>query len=394
MQLTLFIFGFLLFWGLVLVHEWGHYIVAKRNSVKVEEFALGFPPRIISRKLKSGLIVSLNWLPLGGFVKLKGEHDSDTHSGSFGAASLGAKSRIMLAGVGMNLLVGLILLTILALVGMPKLIDKDLTGQDQFTVASDTKTEHIVFAGDIIAGSPAAKIGLTSRDTILTVSSGNDKRQITDRDSLHKATSDFASKNVDITFKHQGQTLTKSVHLLSQAEVAASQNTNQPKGYLGISPADLQIRRSTWSAPLTALGFTKQLTILTFRGLGHALGGLGSAVAGWASGNHQARENGQKNASSQVGGPVAVFSLLWNYGALGINFVLLIIAVISLTLAIMNALPIPALDGGRLFMILVSRGIFRRPLNKLIEERVAMAGFMLVMGLIVLITVVDVRRFF
>src|SRR3990167_10787076 len=133
MQIVLAVLGFTLFIGLVLVHEWGHFIIARRNGVEVEEFGLGLPPRAWRKKLKSGMRLSLNWLPLGGFVKLKGEHDSDDRPGSFGAASMPAKIKIMLAGVFMNFIAGILLLTILAFIGMPKLID------NQFSVASDTK---------------------------------------------------------------------------------------------------------------------------------------------------------------------------------------------------------------------------------------------------------------
>src|SRR3989344_7663603 len=138
MQIAFFMLGFLLFVGLVLVHEWGHYLAAKRNGVKVEEFGLGFPPRAWGKKRSDGMILSLNWLPLGGFVKLRGEHDADKQKGSFGAARLGAKTKILLAGVTMNFLVGILMLTILALVGMPKLLTEQNVGQEQFTVASDT----------------------------------------------------------------------------------------------------------------------------------------------------------------------------------------------------------------------------------------------------------------
>src|SRR5579862_324584 len=139
MQILVFAIGILLFIGLILVHEWGHFIVAKRNGVKSEEFGLGFPPRIWGKKLKSGMVLSLNALPLGGFVKLKGENDSDERKGSLGAASLGTKAKVMLAGVTMNLLAGLLILTVLAWIGMPKLFSTDNVGEDQFTVARDTK---------------------------------------------------------------------------------------------------------------------------------------------------------------------------------------------------------------------------------------------------------------
>jgi regulator of sigma E protease len=128
--------------------------------------------------------------------------------------------------------------------------------------------------------------------------------------------------------------------------------------------------------------------------LGHAFAGLGSTIAGGVTHNHQARENGQDQASSQVGGPVAIGVALWDYGNLGFNFMLFLIALISLTLALMNILPIPALDGGRLAMMLVSRGVFKKPLTRAAEEKIVGFSFALLLGLIVLITFVDVKRFF
>jgi regulator of sigma E protease len=394
MQTLFFVFGILFFIGLVLVHEWGHYIVARRNSVKVEEYGLGFPPRAYGKKLKSGMILSINWLPLGGFVKLKGEYDADTRPGTFGAASLWAKTKILLAGVTMNLLVGLILLTLLAVIGLPVLINQQSVGQDQFTVKGDTEViKSEVFAGYVEPGSPAAKIGLTNRDLIKTIEGAGKEFTVTKIDQLHNATKSLAGQTVAVAYEQQGQLITKQVQLRSTAEVEASRHTDNPKGYLGVSPLPLEVRRSTWSAPIVALGFTKQLVELTFQGLGHALGGLGSYIAGLLTGNQTAREKGQTQAESQVGGPVAIVAILWGYGALGLNFIILIVAVISLTLALMNALPIPALDGGRLAMILVSRGLFKKPLSQLLEERLVATGMALLLTLIALITIVDVRRF-
>ncbi len=395
MQIFLSLLAILLFIGLVLVHEWGHFIVARRNGVDVREFGLGFPPRAVGRKLKSGMILSLNWLPLGGFVKLKGEHDYDTRPKSFGAASVGVKTKILLAGVTMNLFVGLFILTILAMVGMPKLITSDLYGHDQFTVKSDTKlVKQEVRAGIIEPNSPASRAGLNGRDVIVRISDANDTRLIKTYPQLHSATQDFAGKTVAITYRHNGNSFTKTVTLRSKSEVQASLKTDNPKGYLGVeNPTSIQIVRSTWSAPVVAVGFTGQLIALTAQGLWHALSGLGSAISGAVTGNHVARENGQTQASSQVGGPVAIAMVLWNSGSLGAIFVLWLIAVISLTLAFMNILPIPALDGGRLAMILISRGIFKRPLSHVAEERIINAGMLVLLSLIVLITVVDVKRF-
>ncbi len=394
MQIFLFILGLLLFTGLVIIHEWGHFFMARRNGVKVEEFGLGLPPRARGRRLKSGMMVSLNWLPIGGFVKLKGENDSDARPGSFGAARLSTKTKIILAGVVMNLIAGVLLLTVLAWVGMPRLITKETVGQDQFTVTSDTRVIHQdLIASYIQPDSPAEKVGLAPRDIIQEVKSGDDVRQIKSAPQLKAATQDFAGQTVQLTYKRINQTMTRDVTLRSTAEVEASLNTDNPKGNLGVSPTELQIRRSTWSAPVVALGFTEQLFELTLKGLGNAFSGLGSLIAGAATGNDQARANGSARATEQIGGPVAIGAILWGSGTLGILFVLMIIAIISLTLALINALPIPALDGGRLTLILFSRLLLRRPLSKTVEERIVGASMALILGLLVLITIVDVRRF-
>jgi len=289
------------------------------------------------------MALSLNWLPLGGFVKLKGEHDSDDRPGSFGAASLWAKSKIMLAGVTMNLLAGLLLLTILAFIGIPKLID------NQFSVASDTKIVHRqVLVGYIERDSPADSAGLSGPDVIKAISAAGQTINVSSAEDLRQATQAFAGQTVTLTLKHNGKQRQKTVKLRTSAEVQASKNSDHPKGYLGIAPNQLDIYRATWSAPIVALGFSRQLVVLTVQGLGHALGGLGSAIAGTLTGNKEARVNGQSEATAQVGGPVAIGALLWNGGSLGFNFMLMIIAVVSLTLALMNVLPLPALDGGRL----------------------------------------------
>jgi regulator of sigma E protease len=140
-------------------------------------------------------------------------------------------------------------------------------------------------------------------------------------------------------------------------------------------------------------GLIGQFTKLTFQGLGKAVAGVGKIIAGAVTGNSQARENGQQQASSQVSGPVGIFVILKDGSVLGFNFILLVIAIISLTLAIMNILPIPALDGGRLWLTLITRAI-KRPLSPQREEIINASGFLFLMALMLVITIVDVRRFF
>jgi regulator of sigma E protease len=380
MGIFFFILGLILFICLVLIHEWGHFKAARKNGVEVEEFGLGFPPRAKVIKKSKGTIYSLNWLPLGGFVKLKGEHDIDTEPGTFGAATTKAKIKIMMAGVFMNLLTALALFTIVALIGMPKLFD------GQFTVTSDTniiktpENENVVKIDQIVSGSPAERAGLQSEDELIVIAD----KTIDSVDEVSDTTEANAGNTVEVTVKRGDEIISQQITL------------NETSPYLGIGPysaeTGLEIRRSTWSAPIVAVGVTWDFTTATLKGLGQALAGLGSTIAGLLTGNNEARKAGQDAASSQVAGPVGIFAVLYEISKQGIGLVLFIIGLISLTLAIMNALPIPALDGGRLFVTLLYR-FMKKPLKPEIEERIHGTGFAVLMGLFVLITIVDVRRF-
>ena len=377
MSIVLLILGLILFVTLVVVHEFGHFIMARRNGVDVEEFGIGFPPKAKTLKKHKGTEYTLNWLPLGGFVKLKGEHDDDTAKGSYGAASLWAKTKIIGAGVFMNLIVAIIMFTLLALVGMPRLVD------NQFTVNSDTKIiRNEVLVGLVDEDSPASKVGLEARDRLVSLSpkdSPDEVLPVNDAASLPAITKELAGQDVIINFVRNGEQKQGSASLRSSEEVEASKDTDNPKGYLGVVPTEFTMRRSTWSAPIVGLGITKQFTELTFKG-------LVSIIAGLFQGD-------TAKASSQVSGPVGVFVLLQEGSKLGIQFVLMIIAVISLTLAIMNFLPIPALDGGRLFVTYIYK-LLKKPLTAKAEDTIHGIGFAVLMLLFVLITVVDVKRFF
>lgn len=380
MGIFFFIVGLFLFIGLVVFHELGHYLVARRNGIDVEEFGIGFPPQAKILRRRKGTVFSLNWLPLGGFVKLKGEHDADTEKGSFGAATTWAKTKVMLAGVVMNLFGAIVLFTIVALLGMPKLID------NQFTVASDTKITRdvdnrgVIKIDYVVDNSPAAIAGLEAEDRIVSIAG----QTIEKPEQLTEATENNAGQSVTVITNRDGE------------ETSHELTLNSTSPYLGVAPysaeTGFQVRKSTWSAPIVAIGVTKDFTIATFKGLGSALKGLGSTFAGLFSGNKEARQAGQEQASNQVAGPVGIFTVLYQISKEGFGLVLFIIGIISLTLAIMNVLPIPALDGGRLFVMLMYRGL-KRPLRQKTEERIHGTGFAVLMILFVVITIVDVRRF-
>jgi regulator of sigma E protease len=375
MSILLLILGLVLFIGLVVVHEWGHFIMARRGGVEVEEFGIGFPPKAKTIARKNGTEYTLNWLPLGGFVRLKGEHDADKKKGSFGAAPLSTKIKIMVAGVVMNLITAYVMLILLSLVGLPKLVD------NQFTVKNDEHlTQRHFFAGYIEPDSPAAKAGLKAQDIIESIGPVDGaQRTITSTDAFPSITKNLAGQKVDVEYRRDDVLQKTQVQLRSSEEVEASKKTDNPKGYLGVAPGEYVVNRYTWSAPIVAGGTIVQFTELTFKGLGTALGGLFTGHA--------------KQASEQVSGPVGIFVILQQGTHLGIQFILMVIAVISLTLAIMNVLPIPALDGGRLFVTLIYRTI-KKPLTEKAEDIIHGTGFAVLMLLFVLITIVDVKRFF
>jgi regulator of sigma E protease len=375
----LVVIGFILIILLVIGHEAGHFFAARRAGIEVEEFGVGFPPRAKVLTTKNGTEYTLNWLPLGGFVKLKGEHDSDTTPGSFGAARLRDKVKVMVAGVGMNFLIAYILFTIIALIGMPQLVD------NQFTVASDTKvTRQEVLAGYVEVGSPAANAGLQLNDTIVSITeTGNcaeacKTRELKVASELGETTKSLAGQTVDVSVIRSGEPMILSAQLLDEQTVSASKATDNPKGYLGVVPTEFSAQRSTWSAPVVGAGLTVQFTELTMKG-------LWSIVSGLFQGN-------TTQAKEQVSGVVGVGYIFSSASFLGPVFMLMIVAVISLSLAIMNILPIPALDGGRLFVTLFYR-LINRPLTEKIEERIHGTGFVVLMGLFVLITILDVQRF-
>jgi regulator of sigma E protease len=268
-----------------------------------------------------------------------------------------------------------VMLTASAAIGIPKLLP------NQFTVQKDTKiVRQSVYIGFVEKNSPAEAAGIAAQDRLVSITYKGKTTPITAPAQLSGLTEQLAGQSVQVSLKRDGQDKYAFVTLRGLDEVDASQKTDKPKGYLGVSPSEYTLQRTTWSSPLVAAGLIKQITAETFRGLGSAIGNL---------------SHGRTNkATEQVSGPVGVFVLLRDGSVLGIEFMVFVIAVISLTLAIMNILPIPALDGGRLFVTLLYHLVLRKPLTKEAEDRIHGLGFMALMLLFVLITIVDVRKFF
>jgi regulator of sigma E protease len=378
------VIGLLILVILVAMHEFGHGVVARRNGVRVKEFGVGFPPRAKGWTVKNSILgknvlYSLNWLPLGGFVNLQGENDSATKRGDFGAASFWAKTKILLAGVFVNWVTAAVLLSIVAAMGMPKLLD------NQFMLPSDTTVLTApVTVGSISSGLPADTVGIKVGDRLVSVAGV----PMDDATKLTTLTKENQGKTIDITYERDGIHKTVPVTLRS--------DNSDKKGYLGLGGSQKTTYRSTWSAPVVGVVLTGQFTAYTFQGIGTTFVNFVTGLAQKLSFDGSTRQaGGEKLAevNQNVGGPIAILGMLFPAAlADGLGSLLLVTALIALTLAVMNVLPIPALDGGRWFVTFLYRKVLRKPLTREKEEQIHGTGFMVLMGLFVIIVIADIIK--
>jgi len=369
--------GILILVVLIVLHELGHAIVAKRNGVVVEEFGIGFPPKAWGKKLKNGVLFTLNWLPLGGFVKLQGENDSARKKGDFGAATFWQKTKILFAGVAVNWLTAVVLFSILALIGLPKIIP------NQFSVPADTNTISTpVEIGTVSDDYPAAAAGLKPGDKILSVAG----QPVETTTQLIETTVANRGETVPVVYEREGKEATAQV-ALRDADSAV----------FGATLGQRESIQATWSAPIVGVVTSAQFTWVTLQGLGQLVGDFFGGLFGQLNPNETAREAASEQlgrAGASVAGPLGILGVIFPAASeAGPAQVLFLAAIISLTLAVMNMLPIPALDGGRWFVMAVFR-LFKKPLTKDREETIHGIGFMALMGLIILVTISDVTKFF
>ena len=367
--------GLLALTFLVVVHELGHAIVARRNGVVVEEFGIGFPPRAWSRKLKNKILLSVNWLPLGGFVKLQGEYDAADGKGDYGAASFWVKTKILLAGVFINWVTAAVLLTVLAITGLPQIIP------NQFAVEGDTRTVYQpVQLGVLSDNYPAKQAGLRSGDKIVRFA-GN---EVNSTNEFIALTQERKGDTVEVIYNRAGTEQKTQVTLRDEGQTV-----------FGASIAQPTLTRSTWSAPVVGVVTAGQLTWETFKGLGGLVSNLVNGVTLQLFGDEKQRETGSKEvaaAGDSVAGPVGILGVIFPAAQqAGLTSLVLLVAIISIALAVMNALPIPALDGGRWFTMAAFK-VLRKELTKEREEKIQATGFLTLMALIVLVTVADVGK--
>lgn len=377
------ILGVIVLTLLVALHELGHGIIARRNGVKVEEFGIGFPPKAKSKKIANSILgknveYSLNWLPLGGFVRLRGEYDSANESGTYGAASFWAKTRILLAGVAVNWITAVVLFTVLALVGLPKIIP------EQFSVPGDTQLDmRPVEVSTVIGGLPADRAGLKAGDEIVRFD-GKKPASTADLTDMVKSK---AGKTVPVVYSRDNKEV--------QVQVDIRTSNDDARGYLGAGLTQQQLIRATWSAPIVGVVTTGQLTWVTIQGLGDTIGKAVVGLAGQLTTDPKVREaadNNLKAAGNAVAGPVGIFGVIFPAAEkAGMVYVVLLAAILSLTLAVMNVLPIPGLDGGRWFLTVLFK-LMKKPLTEELEAKINGIGMTILIGLVVIVTIADVGK--
>lgn len=380
---------------LVIAHELGHFIMARKNGVKVNEFGIGFPPRAIAwikkdgkwtklpkskwNKPQNSLVLSLNYLPIGGFCAMDGESDADKRKGTFGAASFWGKTKILFGGVLMNWLVAVIILTILSFTGMPQFINNQFYLENDAHVTSDGIT-----ISEVMPDSPAAKAGMQTGDKLIAL---DGKSVITPTEVTNYGT-EHAGTTGNYTILRNGEEITLQPQL----------NPRDSEYVLGVAMTSGQtFIRSTWSAPIVGIGTTLQLTGETFRSLGDLVWNLVSGVVRQFSPDSAIREAGQnalQTAGDSVSGPVGIIGVIFPaFADAGPTNLAFLAALISISLACMNVLPIPALDGGRWLLIAIYR-LRRKTLTKETEERIVSRAMAALLILIAVISVLDIARFF
>jgi len=352
---------------LILVHELGHFSAARFFGVKVEEFGLGLPPK--ARKLfvdKKKTEYTLNWLPLGGFVRMKGEEFSQklaNDKDSFIAQKIWKKIMIVCAGVAMNLLTGLLLFVIVFSVGTTVLapsesVDEVITGNSSAEFVAVEPMGMLV--NEIKKDGAAAESELANFDFVEMIEG-----------EIFTSADEFRG----LLQRHSGEKITISV--VRRERHFEIPITPSADGMIGIET----------SGPFTAVKLRYHFPE-NFVEAGRETVRITGAITGAIGGLFGSLLHGK--IPSEIGGPIAIAKETFNRAS-SLLALLNFAAMLSITLAVFNILPIPALDGGRL-LFLIFEGIFRRPINPKWEARIHGAGYILLLGLIAVISWQDIFR--
>lgn len=349
---------------LVLVHEAGHFIVAKKTGMKVEEFGLGFPPRLWSFQ-HNGTIYSINVILFGGFVRIFGEEgEQRTAPSSFGFAGFWSQLAVVFAGVAMNLVLAAVLLVICNFGGLRVgIFDEDMAAR-----ARDVKVQII----QVLQSSPAERAGLRPLDEILGFKQ-------TDRSELERiATPEDVQK---FAYSHMDASVIISIRRGSDIvdlPMVLRSSSNPNEGPIGISLARTGVVRYPWYQSMW-LGVVDTWHLFTATLVGY--GGLLASLFRTGS------------LGADISGPIGIASMTGQAARVGFTYLLQFMAMISVNLAVLNVLPFPALDGGRAVMIIAQK-LRGKSLRESTERTIHALGFIVLLVLMVAVTIKDVVKLF
>lgn len=347
---------------LIVVHEFGHFLVAKLTGVRVEEFGIGYPPRAFSFGVWGGTEYTLNWLPFGGFVRLYGDEETaQKGSGSFQRAHRGIQAMILVAGVVMNAILAWVLFAWALNLGVPAVVSDIQPG------------EHAqLFVADVVPGSPASAAGLAMGDQVLSLidEAGKSPASLTPS-GIVAFVETHGGKPLTMEFVHAGATTSATVR---PANAIVPGDAARPA--LGVGLALVATRSEPWpQALMHSFAVTGHYFVATFEGVWTLISGAFTLSA----------------PIQDVVGPVGLVSIIGEAAHNGFGNVIKLAAFISVNLAIINLIPIPALDGGRLALLFVE-AIIRRPAPRLAVQVINTFGVALLMLLMIVVTYQDIAR--
>lgn len=362
--MTIILF-FLVLFVLILVHEWGHYIVAKKTGMRVDEFAIGFPPRLFVIKKKE-TEYTFNLLPIGGFVRIYGENpltagDTLDEPRSFASKPRWAQTLVLLAGVTMNVIFAWFLFASTFMVGVPTAIDE-----------TETSPSARLYISQVLTGSPLSGL-VPAGAQVISLQNDQGLSSTLTPSGFSQFVQENGENKLSLTYKYTGETKTVSV----TPSVGLIDNDKE-RVAVGVALTMVDtVKKPFFEAMVDA-------TSATVNGLRDITVGLYALLRQTIHGTAD---------FSQIAGPVGIVGLVGDAASYGITTLLTFTAMISLNLAVINLLPIPALDGGRLLFVAIE-AIIRRPIKPVWTTRLNLLGFVLLMTLMIVVTWHDIARLF
>ncbi|MCF7906779.1 site-2 protease family protein [Patescibacteria group bacterium] len=375
---------------LVFFHELGHFLMAKIFKVKVEEFGIGYPPRLGGfvfdnskikffrgqRKKKfssSRTIYSLNLIPLGGFTKLKGEMGGDESPDSFATQVWWKKALVAGGGALMNVFLAILLLSFLGLVGIPR----DLSQEDLNTV--QVISEPKIQIGAVFADSPAAQAGLEIGDVLLAI----DGQEFSQLDKVQSYIQEKVGQSINLKYQREEKIFQQSLLVSTYDEAFQGQESTQPpndadKGFIGVFLSQTALVRYPW---YQALG---QGVSMTFSLLGQIFSGIFLLLKSLLT---------KQEMMGGVVGPVGITRMISDTARLGFIYLIHFAAILSVAIGAFQLIPFPALDGSRIVFSLVE-GVRSRRFRPQTEAMIMGLGFYLLLALLVIVSFREIVNLF